>query len=98
MTPKEKAKDLVEKIGNVQLYIYLEPSNIEGKIKYFDNDLVKECALIAVDEIIEYHESLYNKGLKDVHIALSSPIKPYSDVLNPLLNYWQEVKQEIEKI
>jgi hypothetical protein len=59
-------------------------------------DLSKECALIAVDELIKYHESLYNEGFKDVHIALSSPIKTYNDILNPLLKYWKEVKQEIE--
>ena len=53
MTPKEKAQELVYKIGNIQLYIDLEPRNIEGKIKYFDEDLVKQCALIAVNEIID---------------------------------------------
>ena len=55
MTPKEKAIDLVEKIGNIKLYIDIEPRNIEGNIKYFDKDLAKQCALIAVDEIMEEH-------------------------------------------
>jgi len=36
MTPKEKAKELVEKF-------------------YFDYDRAKECALIAVDEILNHH-------------------------------------------
>ena len=66
MTPKEKAEELVYKIGNIQLCIDLEPRNIEGKIKYFDEDLVKQCALIAVDEIIEaidwhYYETPNNE-------------------------------------
>lgn len=82
MTPKEKAEELIDKFK--ELYDY--------------GSLSKEYALIAVDEIIEYHESLYNKGFKDVHIALSSPIKTYNDILNPLLKYLQEVKQEIEKL
>lgn len=61
-------------------------------------DLAKQCALISVDEIISYHNSLFDSGLKDVHIALSSPIKPYVDVLNPKLKFWQEVKNQIKSI
>ena len=82
MTPKEKAKELVKKYTDMSIFKFAS----------------KQCALISIDEILEYHESLYNKGLKDVHIAISSPIKTYDDILNPLLKYWQEVKQEIEKL
>ena len=85
MTPKEKANELVHQyVINMPIPFHIEDAKI--------------CALIAVDEIIEYHNSLFDKGFKDVHIALSSPIKTYIDILNPLLNYWQEVKQEIEEI
>ena len=82
MTPKEKALELI------------------GKFYYcgIDECDCKKCSLIAVDEIIEYHNSLFDKGFKDVHIAISSPIKTYIDILNPLLKYWREVKQEIEKL
>lgn len=80
MTPKEKAQELVYKIGNIQLCIDLEPRNIEGKIKYFDEDLVKQCALIAVDEIIN------SVVITDLTIAENQFI------------YWEEVKQEIEKL
>ena len=92
MTPKEKAEELVGK--------YQSGYTIHGFNYQFLNDLqdAKQCALITVDEVIKYHESLYNEGFKDVHIALSSPIKTYNDILNPLLKYWKEVKQEIEKL
>lgn len=58
----------------------------------------KKCALICVNQIIDYHNSLLDSGLKDVHMSLGSPVKQYNDILNPLLKYWNEVKQEIEKI
>ena len=48
MTPKEKAKELVEK--------FLSPTKVYhehlGWVNYLDS--AKECALIAVDEIIMY--------------------------------------------
>ena len=72
MTPKEKAEELVEKFSDLEdgeMYI--------GK--------AKQCALIAVDEIIN---SLENYGKA-------------SDELQNMENdfrYWQEVKQELLKI
>ena len=65
MTPKEKAEELVNK-----MWVYSLP-NANGS---WNN--AKQCALIAVDEII---------------YLLSHDI-------NPLVNYWFEVKQEIEKL
>lgn len=86
MTPaKLKARELADKMYQYQW----RKDTIE-----FRN--AKQCALIAVDEMIEYHNSLFDKGFKDVHIAISSPIKTYIDILNPLLKYLREVKQEIE--
>lgn len=82
MTPKDKAKELVDKIGNIQLYIDLEPRNIEGKIKYFDEYLVKECALIAVDEII--------KEIDDKFLERYDAVDRYF--------YYKEVKKEIDKL
>lgn len=60
MTPKERAKELVDKMLN-------EQSNTE---ELYD---AKQCALIAVYEIIESC-NFVNKS------------------------YWQEVKQEIERL
>jgi hypothetical protein len=63
MTPKEKAAEL---IVNYQL-----------KCKSLNYEDAKQCALIAVDEILEVIQNLYFMGTVD---------------------YWQEVKQEIEKL
>jgi hypothetical protein len=51
MTPKEKAEELVEK-----MYVKYEPKiEDKGGIYYFNMsfDIAKQCAIIAVDEIIE---------------------------------------------
>ena len=73
MTPKEKAIELVSR--------FLTYSN-----QFYDNDIrdAKECALIAVEEILPIIQSYED--------ALSASQK--SDELE----YWQEVKQEIEKL
>jgi hypothetical protein len=81
MTPKEKAKELVYKYKNASF-------NCKGCDMPFCDipctslsiDESKQCALIAVDEIIQaidWHEF---------------------EVPNEQINYWQEVKQEIENL
>ena len=64
MTPKEKAKKLVNKY--LQIY--------DGRVTQ-----AKQCALIAVDEILKDRERL-------------------NDAFFYCGDYWQEVKQEIEKL
>ena len=74
MTPKEKAEQLF------QLYLPFVESlgNIED-IKY----RCKQCALIAVDEILKLEN---NNGY-------------YFDGTNVTsISFWQEVKQEIERL
>ena len=66
MTPKEKAKNLVNKF-----YIIIPLDKMD-----IDYDLAKQFALIAVDEMINVIKDLDNWAYK----------------------YWQEVKQEIEKL
>ena len=65
MTPKEKAAEL---IVNYQL-----------KCKSLNYDEAKQCALIAVEEIINHHSQ--EQGLYRIDTY-----------------YWQQVKQEIEKL
>jgi hypothetical protein len=70
MTPKEKAKELVDKI-------YLVPE-LNGSC-ILTKHTAKQCALIAVDEILIIMNEEY----------LSGALK---------IEYWQEVKKEIEKL
>lgn len=73
MTPKEKAKELIDKYQ----FVYIQ--------NYTSMFEVKECALIAVDEIIE--ELKFLKDTEDCN----------EDVFDGC-HYWQEVKNEIEKL
>ena len=68
MNPKEKARQLIEKYNLAVLDTALGGSNTR----------VKKCALIAVDEIMDY----LNKVM----------------IPNPFVQYWNEVKKEIENL
>lgn len=73
MTPKEKSQELIEKYSFVEIAYYTSMHQ------------VKECALIAVDEIIE------------VTAPNCDRYEPYYLELKAEMTqkYWQEVKQEI---
>lgn len=58
----------------------------------------KKCALITVNEILKQHDSLFDKGLKNVYQTMNTPFEMYNDVMNPQKKYWLEVKNEIEKL
>jgi hypothetical protein len=73
MTPIEKANELYSKFDNLFNKDFMLPI-------VYDNQL-KECALIAVDEIINNSLEYMGCDLNDGEII-----------------YWQEVKQEIEKL
>jgi hypothetical protein len=79
MIPKEKAIELVDKYKNISISFV---DSIEGTCDtYINNEDAKECALIAVNEI-----------LKDTKLQ---DLTPYQ---HGRTAYWQEVKQEIEKL
>jgi hypothetical protein len=78
MTPKEKAQELIGKCYDT--FINDEDEHYTGTACR----LSKQCALIAVDEIMPIVNSYEN--------ALSA--SQQSDYLE----YWYEVKQELEKI
>jgi hypothetical protein len=68
MTPKEKAQELFE-----NMYYKIESDEL-GK----DEESAKQCALIAVDELIDEYQKIFPNVNRR--------------------NYWDEVKQEIEKL
>lgn len=88
INPKEEARRIVNINWTFQIRTIKKP-NWEH---------AKQIAIDIIEEKIKYHESLFDKGFKDIHIALSSPIKTYNDILNPLLNNLKEVRKEIEKL
>jgi hypothetical protein len=91
MTPKEKANEIFNKF----CYAIRTEETDSG---YFTNVLyAKNCALIAVDEII--YERFYHNGIYEVN----KKIKPHIEIeisyrLEATRNYWNEVKHEIEKL
>lgn len=80
MTPKEKAFDLYNKF-----YMAI-PSDEMG----LSDEASRQCALIAVDELIKYHDDL----MMDV---VRYELPPYIVAILPY-KYWDKVKQEIEAL
>ena len=73
MTPQEKAKELLDKMTtNAHSLIY-------------KNQYAKECALIAVDEILSIVNNPYYNNV-------------YYHDSSLIATYYKEVKQEIEKL
>lgn len=81
MTPQQKAKELVEKMCAFQV------------VHQYDEDgefikRAKQCALIAVDEILKIYEHVDENIIK--RNEKYRPLDEYA--------YWQQVKEEIEKL
>lgn len=85
MTPKEKANELISKYA---IKLPTKYNNIVDEVKIWDYNVIlaKQCALIAVNEIILQWEYI------DTYLS------DLGGELNPNLKYWYEVKQEIEKL
>jgi membrane-bound lytic murein transglycosylase MltF len=82
MTPKEKAEQLRDRfICYVQRY----DDYVDDRSFY----KAKECALIAVDELIKYHDDVMDVIRYELPSNIVAVI-PYK--------YWEDVKQEIEKL
>ena len=77
MTPKEKAIELIDEFYNITDYVG------DCIITKYE---AKQCALIAVDEIISQWEYI------DTYLS------DLGGELNINLKYWYQVKQEIEKL
>ena len=87
MTPKEKAEELVEKFKFETKKSEIINDILLGDISVmFKHYKAKQCALIAVDEILNdysYMQNVRNANSNQIH---SQRV------------YWQEVKQEINKL
>ena len=70
MTPKEKASQLVD---NYWLMDKINPS--------LSKEQAKQCALVAVDELIK------------IHYLLTT-----THDTSPSINYWKDVKKELENL
>ena len=83
MTPQEKAQELVWK------YYHILEHTISNEYLSVTKEIVKQCASIAIDEILKLDNiNTYNyltENKENLIVQLAN-------------NYWQEVKQEIEKL
>ena len=75
MTPKEKAKELVDKIFDKMFDLR------DGYNSTEVYNAAKQCALIAVNEILKILNDYWNQDCK---------------INNTKIGYYEEVKQEIE--
>jgi hypothetical protein len=83
MTPKEKAEELVEAFMNIRKQKLADYSIIY-------HPTAKQCALIAVDEIL--------KDLKE-SLEVAEDLHPHAKgLIAGSLTSWQQVKQEIEQL
>jgi hypothetical protein len=83
MTPQGKAKELIDKFDDLLTYK-------ESKTK------VKQCALIAVDEIIN-SEPRKPSNVDWDEVGATHQYY-YEAQIEEAKKFWQEVKQEIEKL
>lgn len=82
MTPKEKANELIEKFKKATTYKYQEYAGANYSTFEHDIEELKNCAIIAVDEIIYQIDN----------------IDTYLGNLGEHLYWWQEVKSELENL
>lgn len=82
MTPKEKAKEIVDKYLNVEIMFY-DADTVGEYIDIMRTEEAKQCALIAVEEIIASKPN--------------QVYKIYSTWI-PASTYWQAVKEQIEQL
>lgn len=92
MTPKEEAKELFDKFKVIELS---PKEDICKTFKNLDDTTAKKCALMCVDKIIESLEIFGYTGTFYDHretgkMILTEDISPEK--------YWNDVKQEIEKL
>jgi hypothetical protein len=88
MTPKEKAEELFEKFNNVDSP-YLENFGMTFT-------MAKRCALISVDEILKANELNYLFTNEQINCMEGTSDDRW--IYETYMEYWQQVKNEIEKL
>ena len=87
MTPEEKAKELVNKFkSNVYKKAFADTDFMYDRYYGLDDEMAKQCALIAVDDLIKIEP--YERRFRLFDKAT------FCDQTQ----YWKEVKQEIEAL
>jgi len=84
MTAKEKAQELIRKYMEIDLQPFSEYGN------YIEKDSAKQCALIAIHELIEFEKSIIEQ--------LHKITKDAGGQFKVEAEFWEQVKQEIEKL
>jgi len=79
MIPKEKAQQLI--------YAFEEFTDRDNELEF-----AKQCASIAVDEIIKTITNIHWRTYVSIYIQ-----EEYMNI-DEAIEYWQEVKKEIEKL
>lgn len=87
MKAKEKALKLVENFYNIQ-----------GSIDWGDEDSRKEAGIIYENNKVDYEQFYRNLAKQSAIIAVDEILETYKQSLNLSSEYWQEVKNEIEKL
>jgi len=88
MTPQEEAEKLVSDFYTINCKLIKVKNGYDMGDRYnLVMPISKQCALIAVDEILKIN------AIKDIFVY-----EHYKNDYQSLYKYWQEVKQEIEKL
>jgi len=83
ITPQEKAVRLLD------YFMDLSEEQEYNTPRYMSKEMAKQCALIAVDEILDALKIFLGKDKSSEDVV---------DFASKRIIYWQEVKQEIEKL
>ena len=108
MSAKDKAKELIDKYYKLAESIEWTDKQTSEKAEKFNdelgtdvlkywNELSKQSALIAVDEIINNWINNFKKLKEDETIEIKHSLNEMM-ALSHSMKYWKEVKQEIEKL
>ena len=82
MEAKEKANELFDRYKNLTTYQYQEYAGASYSTFEHDIDIIKQCALIAVQEILNCNPHT----------------NPFNTDVYSTYDYWFQVKLEIEKL